>query len=78
MEAFHVQDTPSNSTGDECHSRELTSPLSIRAEFCFSVEVPESHRLVNKDLGGGSILDIGCYPLSISRHAVGAVNGKIL
>ena len=25
-----------------------------------------SHRLFNKDLGGGAILDIGCYPLSLS------------
>ena len=38
--------------------------------------ITQSHRLVNKELGGGSILDIGCYPMSISRHAVGAVHGK--
>ena len=51
----------------------MKGPLSIKAEFCFSVDVPDTHRLVNRDLGGGSILDIGCYPMSISRHAVGAL-----
>ena len=40
----------------------------IEASFGFSVKkllkfVP-NHRLFNKKLGGGSILDIGCYPVS--------------
>ena len=57
-------------------SKRLKGPLNIQAEFCFSVEVPETHRLVNKELGCGSILDIGCYPASISRYIVGSVNNK--
>ena len=27
-----------------------------------------NHRLFNKDLGGGVILDVGCYPLSLSTY----------
>ena len=76
MEAFMYKIHPQTQQVMKVIQENLTSPLSIRAEFCFSVDVPESHRLVNKELGGGSVLDIGCYPMSISRHAVGAVNGK--
>lgn len=76
MEAFMYKIHPQTQKVMKVIQENLTSPLNIRAEFCFAVDVPESHRLVNKELGGGSILDIGCYPMSISRHAVGAVNGK--
>ena len=76
MEAFMYKIHPQTQQVMKVIQENLTGPLSIRAEFCFSVDVPESHRLVNKELGGGSMLDIGCYPMSISRHAVGAVNGK--
>ncbi len=35
--------------------------------FGFKIRKPDySNRLFNKDLGGGSILDLGCYPLSLS------------
>ena len=76
MEAFMYKIHPQTQKLMKVIQENLTSPLNLRAEFCFSVDVPESHRLVNKELGGGSILDIGCYPMSISRHAVGAVHGK--
>ena len=76
MEAFMYKIHPQTQQVMKVVQENLTSPLNIRAEFCFAVDVPESHRLVNKELGGGSILDIGCYPMSISRHAVGAVHGK--
>ena len=76
MEAFMYKIHPQTQQVMKVIQDNLTSPLNIRAEFCFAVDVPETHRLVNKELGGGSILDIGCYPMSISRHAVGAVHGK--
>ncbi len=35
----------------------------------FTFKKPDfSNRLYNKDLGGGSILDLGCYPLSLSNQ----------
>ena len=76
MEAFMYKIHPQTQQVMKVIQENLKSPLNISAEFCFAVDVPESHRLVNKELGGGSILDIGCYPMSISRHAVGAVHGK--
>ena len=76
MEAFMYKIHPQTKKIMEIIQQKLNAPLDISAEFCFSVDVPETHRLVNRELGGGSILDIGCYPVSISRHAVGAANGK--
>jgi predicted dehydrogenase len=49
--------------------------LMIRATFSFSVPSDESSRLFNKALGGGSILDVGCYPASMSRFIAGAAIG---
>ena len=76
MEAFMYKSHPQTLKICEILKESFKPPLTIDAEFCFQVEVPESHRLVNRELGGGSILDIGCYPMSISRLAVGKVNGK--
>ena len=75
MEAFMYKTHPQTKQMLDLISTNLKGPVQINADFCFSVEVPETHRLVNKELGGGSIMDIGCYPLSISRLIVGAVNG---
>jgi predicted dehydrogenase/aryl-alcohol dehydrogenase-like predicted oxidoreductase len=76
MEAFMYKTHPQTQKILELVKKELKSPVTINAEFCFSVEVPDTHRLVNKDLGGGSIMDIGCYPLSMSRLLVGCLQGK--
>ena len=76
MEAFMYKIHPQTQKIVEIIQHRLKPPLDINAEFCFSVNVPETHRLVNRELGGGSILDIGCYPVSIARYAVGAANGK--
>ena len=50
--------------------------IEIKASFGFEANVKEDHRLLNPKLGGGSILDIGCYPLSMARMIVGFINGK--
>jgi len=49
----------------------------IRASFCFDRDLGPEHRLFNKALGGGGILDLGCYPVSMSRLLVGAAHGKL-
>ncbi|ARK09381.1 Gfo/Idh/MocA family protein [Fibrivirga algicola] len=40
--------------------------LTIKADFGFKAEYDPGKRLFNKELGGGSLLDIGIYPLFIS------------
>jgi len=48
----------------------------IQATFSFQANVPPEHRLVNNALGGGGILDVGCYTVSMSRLIAGAALGK--
>ena len=51
-------------------------PVSIEASFGFQANVNKKHRLLNPILGGGSILDVGCYPLSMTRMIAGLANKK--
>ncbi|MEO6012210.1 MAG: aldo/keto reductase [Devosia sp.] len=49
----------------------------IKSSFGFAMPkfMPE-HRLYANDLAGGGILDVGCYPVSMSRLIAGAAAGK--
>jgi predicted dehydrogenase/aryl-alcohol dehydrogenase-like predicted oxidoreductase len=48
----------------------------IQATFSFGAGFNATSRLYAAELGGGGILDIGCYPASISRLIAGAAAGK--
>jgi predicted dehydrogenase len=48
---------------------------SIQATFGFDGVFPENHRLLNHALGGGGILDLGCYPVSMARLVAGVATG---
>lgn len=48
----------------------------IRASFNVLMNFDPQHRMFNKALGGSTILDLGCYPVTYSRHIAGAVQGK--
>lgn len=77
MEAFMYRTHPQTDKICELVLDEFKDePLTIEASFGFKAQVPEEHRLVNPELGGGSIMDIGCYPMSMSRMVVGVQNGK--
>jgi predicted dehydrogenase len=65
-----------------CHPlmRELLARLSdgvigtvrhVRADFAFRVPRDPRGRLFNSELGGGSILDVGGYPISFARLIAG-------
>jgi predicted dehydrogenase len=43
----------------------------VRGSFTFSIAREDDIRL-NKELTGGSIWDVGCYPISYARYIVGA------
>jgi predicted dehydrogenase len=47
----------------------------VRADFGFRVARMPEHRLFNLALGGGSILDVGGYPVSFARLIAGVVEG---
>jgi len=48
----------------------------IQASFGFYCDFNPASRLWNKELGGGGILDVGCYPMSFARLLAGAAVGK--
>jgi predicted dehydrogenase len=49
---------------------------SIQASFCIDGAYAASGRLLNNELGGGGILDVGCYPVSMARLVAGIANGE--
>ena len=48
----------------------------IQATFSFCNDFNPDARLWNKTLGGGGILDVGGYPVSLARLVAGAADGK--
>ena len=65
-EGFAYRSHPQTKIIQEIVNSELEEVISIQSNFGFKVNrvKPES-RLFNKKLGGGVILDVGCYPLSL-------------
>jgi predicted dehydrogenase len=45
---------------------------AIQASFGFDGAFPLSGRLLTNELGGGGIMDVGCYPVSVARLLAGA------
>ncbi len=48
----------------------------IRSTFAYQGAFNPASRSFNKELGGGAILDMGCYPASMARLMAGAAAGK--
>jgi predicted dehydrogenase len=48
----------------------------IRATFSFRCPYDPEGRLLNKSLGGGGIMDVGCYTVSMARLIAGVAAGK--
>jgi predicted dehydrogenase len=48
----------------------------IQASFGFAAPFDPQSRLYNNSLGGGGILDVGCYPVSMSRLIAGIATGR--
>ena len=49
---------------------------AIQATFSFCTPEDPRSRLFDPALGGGAILDVGCYPASMTRLIAGAATGK--
>jgi predicted dehydrogenase len=50
----------------------IGTPLVVQADFGFRVPVVAEHRLFAPALGGGSLLDVGVYPLQLCSLVFGA------
>jgi predicted dehydrogenase len=50
--------------------------VHVRADFGFRKPREPAGRLYNRELGGGAILDVGCYPASFARLIAGIAVGE--
>lgn len=72
MEAFWTRFQPSFLKAmDILQSGRLGALKIVRSDFAFNAEYNPEKRLYNVDLGGGSLLDIGIYPVFASLITLG-------
>ncbi len=72
MEAFWTMFQPSFQKAMEIiRSGELGALKMIHSDFAFNADYNPEKRLYNVALGGGSLLDIGIYPIFMSLMALG-------
>jgi predicted dehydrogenase len=72
MEAFWTQFIPAfKKAMNLLQSGVIGKPLSIKADFGFAAPFDVEKRAFNKDLGGGSLLDIGLYPVFLALEVFG-------
>ena len=58
------------------HEGAIGDVRSIHGAFSFEGSTRPGNRLFDNALGGGAILDIGCYPVSMARLIAGAARRK--
>jgi predicted dehydrogenase len=72
MEAFWTMFQPSfNQAMEILKSGELGKLKIVRSDFAFNAPFLEDKRLYNAKLGGGSLLDIGIYPVFAALSSLG-------
>ncbi len=77
MEAFMYRCHPQTAKVVELlRSGAIGAPRLVQAAFGFRTEFDAGSRLWNKALGGGGILDVGCYPVSFTRLLAGTAEGR--
>ncbi|MCD4533854.1 Gfo/Idh/MocA family oxidoreductase [Nocardioides sp. cx-169] len=57
--------------GDDMRAGRFGTPRQAHAELGFRVDESPEHRLLNPDLGGGALLDMGIYPLTFAHLMLG-------
>lgn len=73
MEAFWTRFQPSYQRAMSIvDSGALGALKLVRSDFAFKADADPARRLYNVDLGGGSLLDIGIYPVFIALTALGS------
>lgn len=73
MEAFMYRCHPQTAMLVELIKKGIIGDVGvIQATFSFHARFNETHRLFANAMGGGGILDVGCYPVSMARLIAGA------
>lgn len=68
MEAMWTRFTPAIEQALEwVEEGEIGNLQSIQASFGFAKEQDPEHRLFNRELGGGALLDVGIYPIFLAQ-----------
>lgn len=76
MEAFMYRCHPQTAKIIErVRSGVLGRVALVQAAFGFANPFDANNRFWNRALGGGGILDVGCYPVSLARLVAGAAEG---
>ncbi|HEY0123512.1 MAG TPA: aldo/keto reductase [Rhizobium sp.] len=76
MEAFMYRLHPQYAAlTDLLQGGAVGSVRSIVASFGFAVQFDPDARLFKNALGGGAIMDVGCYAVSVARMIAGVVGG---
>jgi predicted dehydrogenase/aryl-alcohol dehydrogenase-like predicted oxidoreductase len=77
MEAFMYRCHPQTAKIVEIvSSGELGEVRHIETTFAFQANAGLESRLIDPELGGGGILDVGCYAVSLCRLIAGAAQGQ--
>jgi len=72
MEAFWTRFNPSfREALQKIKNGELGAIKYVNADFAFYVDIPEGSRMIKAELGGGSLLDMGVYPLFLAYCVLG-------
>lgn len=77
MEAFMYRCHPQTAKLIELLRAKVIGDVRIiQATFSFQADFDLNNRALSNDLGGGGILDVGCYPISMARLIAGIDLGK--
>ncbi|HVB03950.1 MAG TPA: Gfo/Idh/MocA family oxidoreductase [Chitinophagaceae bacterium] len=72
MEAMWTRFLPVIRTAERLIAENQIGPIkNVRADFCFKAEYRPESRLYDLRLGGGSLLDVGVYPISLCLLLLG-------
>ena len=77
-EAFMVRHHPQwHKVREVVHSGEIGQVRAMQAFFSYFNNDPKNVRN-QADIGGGGLMDIGCYPINLSRYVFGREPGRVV